>query len=69
MPAGPPAGAGVAALRGGDLPGVAPAQEDPAGVEADDLHQGLARPLEEIGRPDSALQDAQGARHPFEQRT
>jgi hypothetical protein len=51
------------------MPGVGLVEQDAAGVEADDLYEGLAGAVEEVGGADGALEDAEGARHTFEQDT
>src|SRR5258708_925817 len=68
MPAWPPLRrSGGAAVSGGNFPRVVLVEENPTGVESDDLHQRLAGTLEKVGCPDGALQDAQRTRHSFEQ--
>ena len=55
-------------MDGGHLPGVFPVQQHAAAVETDDLDEGLAGGLEEVGRSDGTVQDAEGARHAFEEK-
>jgi hypothetical protein len=52
-----------------NLPAVGPAQQDAAGVQADDLHQGLGGPLQEVSGADGALEDGQGTGGAFQQET
>src|SRR2546430_15105472 len=68
MPAGAPVGAaGGSPVGGGDLPGIVLAEQDAAGIEADGLDEGLAGAVEEVGGADSALEDAEGAGHAFQE--
>src|SRR5262249_6270097 len=58
---------GIGAVGGGDGPGVALQQQDPAGIETDDQDQGLGGAVEEVGGGDGALQDAHGSLQPADQ--